>query len=179
MLFCTFRVNKRPTNVGADDWFVKCYENGMDHRLNRLLNPTFNNKNMEVRYCFLASFRLKLAKNGIFVANMYIFCDFSRFATTFAEVEKLKKPHGDRPANQILWGVEVCRHNLTKTYCLFAKFETFANPHLFVHRDVRNCGMGPGPCRRTRERKTSNGHMEGATTTPPTTKAKQLTQNEA
>ena len=129
--FLSFRVNKRPTNVSADDWLVKCYENGMNHRLNRLLNPTFNNKNMEVRYCFLASFRLKLAKNGIFVANMYIFCDFSRFATTFAEVEKLKKPHGDRPANQILWGVEVCRHNLTKTYCLFAKFETFANPHLF------------------------------------------------
>ena len=80
MIFLTFRVNKRPTNVSADDWFVKCYENGMNHRLNRLLNPTFNNKNMEVR-----------------------------FATTFAEVEKLKKPHGDRPANQLLWGLEVCK----------------------------------------------------------------------
>merc|ERR1711914_33311 len=71
-----FKVNKRPTNVGADDWFVKCYENGMDHRLNRLLNPTFNNKNMEVRYCFLASFRLKLAKNSLFFADMYIFLSF-------------------------------------------------------------------------------------------------------
>ena len=76
MLFCTFRVNKRPTNVSVDDWFVKCYENGMDHRLNRLLNPQFNNKNMEVRYCFLAGFRLKLTKNGLFFVDTYIFLNF-------------------------------------------------------------------------------------------------------
>ena len=76
MHFLSFRVNKRPTNVSADDWLVKCYENGMNHRLNRLLNPTFNNKNMEVRYCFLASFRLKLTKNGLFFADMYIFVIF-------------------------------------------------------------------------------------------------------
>ena len=76
MHFLSFRVNKRPTNVSADDWLVKCYENGMNHRLNRLLNPTFNNKNMEVRYCFLASFRLKLTKNSLFFADMYIFLDF-------------------------------------------------------------------------------------------------------
>ena len=74
--FLPFRVNKRPTNVSADDWLVKCYENGMNHRLNRLLNPTFNNKNMEVRYCFLASFKLKLTKNGLFFADMYIFVIF-------------------------------------------------------------------------------------------------------
>ena len=76
MLFWTFRVNKRPTNVGADDWFVKCYENGMDHRLNRLLNPTFNNKNMEVRYCFFDSFRLKSPKSNSFFAYMYVFLNF-------------------------------------------------------------------------------------------------------
>ena len=106
------------------------------------------------------------------------FPEFHRFATTFAEVEKLKKPHGDRPANQILWGVEVCkRNNHTKSCCLFAKFETFANPHYFVHRDAKNCGMGPGPWLRIRERKTLNGHMEGVTTIPlATTRAKQSTQ---
>ena len=77
LLFLTFRVNKRPTNVSADDWFVKCYENGMNHRLNRLLNPTFNNKNMEIRYCFFNSFRLKPTKNKSFFADMYVFLNFS------------------------------------------------------------------------------------------------------
>ena len=53
------------------------------------------------------------------------------------------------------------------------------NHNYFVHRDVKNCGMGPGPWLRTRERKTSNGHMVGGTTTPlRTTKTKQST-NEA
>ena len=72
------------------------------------------------------------------------------------------------------------RLNLTKTICFFAKFETFANPHYFVHRDAKNCGMGPGPWLRIRERKTLNGHTEGGITIPlGTTKAKQSTQNEA
>ena len=180
MLFWTFRVNKRPTNVGADDWFVKCYENGMDHRLNRLLNPTFNNKNMEVRYCFLAGFRLKLTKNGLFFADTYIFLNFPGLRQLSQRWKSSKNlTVTDRQTKYC--GASRYVNNLTKTCCLFAKFETFANPQLFfVHRDVRNCGMGPGPWLRTLERKTSNGHMEGVTTTPlETTKAKQSTQNEA
>ena len=152
MLFWTFRVNKRPTNIGADDWFVKCYENGMDHRLNRLLNPTFNNKNMEVRYYFLVSFRLKSMKNGTFLADMYIFLNFPDLRQ-LSQKWRSSRNHTatDRQTN----------------YC-------------GVSRDAKNCGMGPGPWLRTRERKTSNGHMEGVITIPlVTTKAKQSTQNEA
>ena len=182
MLFWTIRVNKRPTNVGADDWFVKCYENGMNNRLNRLLNPTFNNKNMEIRYCFFNSFRLKLTKNGLFFADMYIFLNFPGLR----QLSRRWKSSRNLMVTDLLtkyYGASryVKKHNLTKTCCLFAKFVTFANPQLiFVHRDARNCGMGPGPWLRTRERKTLNGHMEGVTTTPlGTTKAKQSTQNEA
>ena len=181
MLFWTFRVNKRPTNVGADDWFVKCYENGMDHRLNRLLNPTFNNKNMEVRYCFLASFRLKLTKNGLFFADMYIFLNF----TGLRQLSRRWKSLRNLMVTDLL--TKYCgesryvkRHNLTKTCCLFAKLKLLLIHNYFVHRDAKNCGMGPGPWLRTRELKTLNGHMEGVTMTPlGTTKAKQSTQNEA
>ena len=132
MLFLTFRVNKRPTNVGADDWFVKCYENGMDHRLNRLLNPTFNNKNMEVRYCFLASFRLKLTKNGLFFADMYIFLNFPGLRQLSRRWKSLRNlMETDLQTKYCGVSRYVKKHNLTKTCCLFAKFETFANPHLF------------------------------------------------
>ena len=150
MLFWTFRVNKRPTNVGADDWFVKCYENGMDHRLNRLLNPTFNNKNMEVRYYFLVSFRLKSMKNGIFLPDMYIFLNFPDLRQLS---QKWRSSRNHTATDQ------------QTNYC-------------GVLRDVKNCGMGPGPWRRIREHRTSNGHMVGATTIPlETIKAEQ--QNEA
>ena len=149
LLFLTYRVNKRPTNVSADDWFVKCYENGMNHRLNRLLNPTFNNKNMEVRYCFLASFRLKLTKNSLFFADMYIFLNF--------------------PGLRQLSRRWKSSRNLTVT--------DLQTNYCGALRVAKNCGMGPGPCLRIRERKTSNGHMEGVTTIPPgTTKAKQSTK---
>ena len=152
MLFWTSRVNKRPTNVGADDWFVKCYENGMDHRLNRLLNPTFNNKNMEVRYYFLVSFRLKSMKNGIFFADMYIFLNFP-------DLRQLSQ-----------------RWRSSRNHTVTDRLTNYCGES----RDVRNCGMEPGPWLRIRELKTSNGHLEGVTTTPPaTTKVKQSMQHEA
>ena len=145
-LFWTFRINKRPTNVSADDWFVKCYENGMDTRLNRLLNPVFNNKNMEVRYCFLTSFRLNLTKNGLFFVDMYIFVIFPGLR------QRSRRWKSSR--NLTVTGLQT-------NYC-------------GASRVAKNCGMGPGPWLRTRELKTSNGHMEGVTTIPlGTTKAEQ------
>merc|ERR1711923_274329 len=63
----------------------------------------------------------------------------------------------------------------------FVYSQKFLLNHIyFVHRDVKNCGMGPGPWLRTLELKTSNGPMEGVITIPlGTTEAKQSTQNEA
>ena len=181
MLFWTFRVNKRPTNVGADDWFVKCYENGMDHRLNRLLNPTFNNKNMEVRYCFLASFELKLTKNGLFFADMYIFLNFPGLRQLSQRWKSSKNlTVTDRQTNYC--GASRYVNNTTsQKHVVYSQNLKFLLTHsYFVHRDAKNCGMGPGPWLRIRERKTLNGHMEGVTTIPlGTTKAKQSTQNEA
>ena len=181
MLFWTFRVNKRPTNVGADDWFVKCYENGMDHRLNRLLNPTFNNKNMEVRYCFLASFRLKLTKNDLFFADTYIFLNFPGLRQPSQRWKSSKNPTGtDRQTNYCGESRYVNNSTSQKHVVYSQNFIKFLLTHsYFVRRDVKNCGTGPGPWRRSSERKTSNGHTEGVTTTPPTTKAKQSTQYEA
>ena len=155
----------------------------MDHRLNRLLNPTFNNKNMEVRYCFLASFRLKLTKNGLFFADMYIFLNFPGLRLR-SQRWKSSKNHTatDRQTNYC--GASRYVNNSTSqkqvVYSQNLKWKFLLNHNYFVHRDVKNCGMGPGPWLRTRERKTLNGHMEGVTTTPlGTTKAKQSTQNEA
>ena len=179
MLFWTFRVNKRPTNVGADDWFVKCYENGMDHRLNRLLNPTFNNKNMEVRYCFFDSFRLKSPKSNSFFAYMYVFLNFLGLR------QLLRRWKNSRNLTATDLQINYCGEwryvKSTTSPKQFVYSQKFLLNHIyFVHRDVKNCGMGPGPWLRTRERKTSNGHMEGVITIPlGTTEAKQSTQNEA
>ena len=178
--FCSFRVNKRPTNVSADDWLVKCYENGMNHRLNRLLNPTFNNKNMEVRYCFLASFRLKLTENGLFFVDMYFFLIFSGLRQLSQKWKSSRNHTGTDLQTKYCGESRYVKNKTSQKQVVYSQNSKLLLIHIyFVHRDVRNCGMGPGPCRRIRERKTSNGHMEGATTTPPTTKAKQPTQNEA
>ena len=180
MLFCTFRVNKRPTNVGADDWFVKCYENGMDHRLNRLLNPTFNNKNMEVRYCFLAGFRLKLTKNGLFFADTYIFLNFPGLRLLSRRWKSSKNPTVTGRQTKYYGASRYVNKTTSQKHVVYSRNLKLLLTHNFVHRDARNCGMGPGPWLLTLERKTSNGHTEGVTTTPPgTTKAKQSTQNEA
>ena len=182
MLFLTFRVNKRPTNVGADDWFVKCYENGMDHRLNRLLNPTFNNKNMEVRYCFLASFRLNLTKNGLFFADMYTFLNFPGLRLLSRRWKSSKNTTVTDRQTKYYGALKYVNKTTSQKHVVYSQnFIKFLLTHsYFVRRDAKNCGMGPGPWLRTRERKTSNGHTEGVTTTPPgTTKTKQSTQNEA
>ena len=181
MLFCTFRVNKRPTNVGADDWFVKCYENGMDHRLNRLLNPTFNNKNMEVRYCFLARFRPKLTKNGLFFVDMYIFLIFSGLRQRSQKWKSSRNHTGTDLQTKYCGESRYVENTTSQNHVVYSQKLIPLLIHIyFVHRDVKNCGMGPGPWLRTRELKTSNGHMEGVTTIPlGTTKAKQSTQNEA
>ena len=180
LLFLTFRVNKRPSNVSADDWFVKCYENGMNHRLNRLLNPTFNNKNMEVRYCFLASFRLKLTKNGLFFADMYIFLNFPGLRQPSQRWKSSKNPTGTDRQTNYCGASRYVNISTSQKHVVYSRNLKLLLTHNFVHRDARNCGMGPGPWLLTLERKTSNGHTEGDTTTPPvTTKAKQPTQNEA
>ena len=182
MIFLTFRVNKRPTNVSADDWFVKCYENGMNHRLNRLLNPTFNNKNMEVRYCFLASFRLKLTKNSLFFADMYIFLSFPGLRQLSRRWKSSRNLTVTDLQTKYCGASRYVKNTTSKTqkHVVYSQNLKPLLIHIyFVHRDAKNCGMGPGPWLRTRVRKTSNGHMEGATTTPPKTKAKQPTQNEA
>ena len=181
MLFWTFRVNKRPTNVGADDWFVKCYENGMDHRLNRLLNPTFNNKNMEVRYCFLASFRRKLTKNSLFFADMYIFLSFPGLRQLSRRWKSSRNLMVTDLQTNYCGASRYVKNTTSQKHVVYSQNLKLLLIHIyFVHRDAKNCGMGPGPWLRTRERKTLNGHMEGVTTTPlGTTKAKQSTQNEA
>ena len=155
----------------------------MNHRLNRLLNPTFNNKNMEVRYCFLASFRQNLTKNGLFFVDMYIILNFPG-SRQLSQRWKSSKNHTatDRQTNYC--GVlRYANNSTTQKHVVYSqnlKWKFLLIHNYFVHRDVKNCGMGPGPWHRTSEHKTSNGHMEGATTTPQaTTKAKQLTQNEA
>ena len=151
----------------------------MDHRLNRLLNPTFNNKNMEVRYCFLANFRLKSTKNGLFFADMYIFVIFPDLR------QRSRRWKSSRNLTETDQRIKFCGESryvdtTSQKHIVYSQNSKLLLIHIyFVHRDVRNCGMGPGPCRRSSERKTSNGHMEGVTTTPPTTKAKQTTQNEA
>ena len=179
--FLSFRVNKRPTNVSADDWLVKCYENGMNHRLNRLLNPTFNNKNMEVRYCFLASFRLKLTKNGLFFADMYIFLNFPGLRLLSRRWKSSKNPTVTGRQTKYYGASRYVNKTTSQKHVVYSQNLKFLLTHsYFVHRDAKNCGMEPGPCLRTRERKTSNGHMEGVTTTPlGTTSAKPSTQNEA
>ena len=181
MLFWTFRVNKRPTNVGADDWFVKCYENGMDHRLNRLLNPTFNNKNMEVRYCFLASFRLKLTKNGLFFADMYIFLNFPGLRQLSRRWKSSRNLTVTDLQTNYCGASRCVKNSTTQNQFVYSQNLEFLLTHIyFVHRDGKNYGMGPGPWLRTLELKTLNGHMDGVIMTPlGTTKAKQSTQNEA
>ena len=180
--FCSFRVNKRPTNVSADDWLVKCYENGMNHRLNRLLNPTFNNKNMEVRYCFLASFRLKLTENGLFFVDMYFFLIFSGLRQLSQKWKSSRNHTGTDLQTKYCGESRYVKNKTSQKQVVYSqnlKWKFLLNHNYFVHRDVKNCGTGPGPWRRSSERKTSNGHTEGVTTTPPTTKAKQSTQYEA
>ena len=181
MLFWTFRVNKRPTNVSADDWFVKCYENGMDHRLNRLLNPTFNNKNMEVRYYFLVSFRLKSMKIGIFLPDMYIFLNFPDLRQLSQKWRSSRNHTATDRQTNYCGASRYVKNSTSQKQFVYSQNLNFLLVHIyFVHRDVKNCSMGPGPWLRTRERKTLNGHMEGVTTIPlGTTKAKQSTQNEA
>ena len=181
MLFWTFRVNKRPTNVGADDWFVKCYENGMDHRLNRLLNPTFNNKNMEVRYCFLASFRLKLTKNGLFFADMYIFQNFPGLRQLSRRWKSSRNLMVTDLQTKYCGASRYVKKSTSQKLVVYSQNLKLLLTHIyFVHRDAKNCGMGPGPWLRTLELKTLNGHTEGVITIPlGTTKAKQSTQNEA
>ena len=177
--FCSFRVNKRPTNVSADDWLVKCYENGMNHRLNRLLNPTFNNKNMEVRYCFLASFRLKLTENGLFFVDMYIFLIFSGLRQRSQKWKSSRNHTGTDLQTKYCGESRYVKNKTSQKHVVYSQNSKALLTHVFVHRDAKNCGMGPGPWLRTREHKTSNGHTVGATMTPRTTKAKQSTQNEA
>ena len=178
--FCSFRVNKRPTNVSADDWLVKCYENGMNHRLNRLLNPTFNNKNMEVRYCFLASFRQKLTKNGLFFVDMYIFLIFSGLRQRSQKWKSSRNHTGSDLQTKYCGESRYVKNKTSQKHVVYSRNLKLLLTHNFVRRDDRNCGMVPGPWLLTLERKTSNGHTEGVTTTPPgTTKAKQSTQNEA
>ena len=132
MLFLSFRVNKRPTNVSADDWFVKCYENGMDHRLNRLLNPTFNNKNMEIRYCFFNSFRLKPTKNKSFFADMYVFLNFS------GSRQLLRRWKNSRNLTATDLQINYCGEwryvkstTSPKQFVYSQKIKIFAKPHLF------------------------------------------------
>ena len=178
LLFLTFRVNKRPTNVSADDWFVKCYENGMNHRLNRLLNPTFNNKNMEVRYCFLTSFRPKLTKNGLSFADMYIFLNFPGLRQLSRRWKSSRNLTVTDLQTRYCGASRYVKISTSQKLVVYSQNLKFLLIHIyFVHRDAKNCGMGPGPCLRIRERKTSNGHMEGVTTIPlGTTKAKQSTK---
>ena len=129
MHFLSFRVNKRPTNVSADDWLVKCYENGMNHRLNRLLNPTFNNKNMEVRYCFLASFRLKLTKNGLFFADMYIFLNFPGLRLLSRRWKSSKNPTVTGRQTKYYGALRYVNKTTSQKHVVYSRnFETFANP---------------------------------------------------
>ena len=181
MHFLSFRVNKRPTNVSADDWLVKCYENGMNHRLNRLLNPTFNNKNMEVRYCFLASFRLKLTKNGLFFADMYISVIFPDLRQRSRRWKSSRNLTGTDLQTKYCGESRYVENTTSQNHVVYLQNLILLLIHIyFVHRDAKNCGMGPGPWLRTRELKTLNGRMDGVITTPlVTTKAKQSTQNEA
>ena len=151
----------------------------MDHRLNRLLNPTFNNKNMEVRYYFLVSFRLKLMKNGIFLSDMYIFLNFPDLRQ-LSQKWRSSRNHTATDRQTNFCGASRYVKNNQK-HVVFAQNLKFLLIHIyFVHRDVKNCGMGPGPWHHTLELKTLNGHMDGVITTPlVTTKAKQSTRNEA